>query len=133
MFSEINLKYLGSKILTARTECQLSQRELAKQTNMSTKTLQDIERGCKNPTYKALALRFVDFCRMFGRLLSGIPPAHLRLQKFETNHFQVFGGVIMKEFNSNILFLRKFYNLDKNRPGYRLSSPAESSGRGWKA
>lgn len=52
---EIDLKYLGKHILAARTECQLSQRELAKQTNMSAKTLQDIEKGYKNPTYKTLA------------------------------------------------------------------------------
>ena len=38
----------------------------------------------------------------------------------------------MKEFNRYDLFSRKFYNLDTNCPGYRLSSPAESSGGGWK-
>ena len=52
---EIDLKYLGGKILTARTDRQLSQKELAKQTNISAKTLQDIEKGRKNPTYKTLA------------------------------------------------------------------------------
>lgn len=55
MLLEFDLKYLGNKILAARTDCQLSQRELARQTKMSVKTLQDIEKGCKNPTYRTLA------------------------------------------------------------------------------
>ena len=52
---KVNLEHLGNQIRSARMEGRLSQRELAKQTNISTKTLQDIEKGRKNPTYETLA------------------------------------------------------------------------------
>lgn len=80
---EIDLKYLGKQILVARTECQLSQKELAKQTNMSAKTLQDIEKGCKNPTYKTLA-------RLIARLgiyADSLFPSKSSIEDEELQHF----------------------------------------------
>lgn len=52
---EVDLKYLGGKILSARQDCDLTQKELAVQTRLAVKTIQDIEKGCKNPTYDTLA------------------------------------------------------------------------------
>lgn len=52
---ELNLMLLGSRIREARKECGLTQQELADQTGLAVKTVQDIEKGCKNPTYETLA------------------------------------------------------------------------------
>lgn len=52
---QYNLNDLGNRILIARNACRLSQKELAIQAKISVKTLQDIEKGRKNPTYKTLA------------------------------------------------------------------------------
>lgn len=52
---KIDLRYLGNRILVERKKSHLSQQELANQTRISVKTLQDIEKGRKNPTYKTLA------------------------------------------------------------------------------
>ena len=46
---------LGKCIRNARKECGLTQKELAIQTELSVKTIQDIEKGRKNPTYETLA------------------------------------------------------------------------------
>lgn len=62
---EINLVLLGTRIREARKECSLTQQELASQTGLSVKTVQDIEKGHKNPTYETLA-------RLMGRL--GLSP-----------------------------------------------------------
>lgn len=51
---EVNLEYLGQQILIARKNCDLTQKELAVQTRLSVKTIQDIEKGIKNPTYDTL-------------------------------------------------------------------------------
>lgn len=50
------LLYLGSHIRSARKDCGLTQQELADQTGLAVKTIQDIERGTKNTTYETLSL-----------------------------------------------------------------------------
>nr|WP_300805234.1 helix-turn-helix transcriptional regulator [uncultured Acetatifactor sp.] len=69
---ELNLVLLGKRIRDARKECGLTQKELADQTGLAAKTIQDIENGRKNPTYDTLA-------RLMGRL--GISPDTLFLLK----------------------------------------------------
>ena len=61
----LNLEHLGNLILSARKRCGLTQKELAKQTGLSVKTIQDTEKGHKKPSYKTLV-------RLTERL--GIPP-----------------------------------------------------------
>ena len=46
--------FLGKRIRTARKECHLTQQELADQCGLAVKTIQDIEKGRKNPTYETL-------------------------------------------------------------------------------
>ncbi len=60
-----NLDHLGNLVLSARKRCGLTQKELAKQTGLSVKTIQDTEKGRKRPGYRTLA-------RLTERL--GIPP-----------------------------------------------------------
>lgn len=62
---ELDLVLLGKRIREARKRCGLTQQELADQTGLAVKTVQDIEKGRKNPTYETLA-------RLIGRL--GMPP-----------------------------------------------------------
>lgn len=50
------LLYLGSRIRSARKDCGLTQQELADQTGLAVKTIQDIEGGRKNTTYETLSL-----------------------------------------------------------------------------
>ena len=52
-------KFLGSRIRTARKKCNLTQQKLADQTGLAIKTVQDIEKGKKNPTYETLS-RLID-------------------------------------------------------------------------
>ena len=52
---ELDLILLGSRIREARKECGLTQQELADQTGLAVKTIHDIEKGLKNPTYDTLA------------------------------------------------------------------------------
>ena len=42
---ELNLVLLGKRIRDARKECGLTQKELADQTGLAAKTIQDIENG----------------------------------------------------------------------------------------
>ena len=49
-----NLKFLGRRIREARNACDLTQQELADQTGLSIKTVQDIEAGKKNTSYETL-------------------------------------------------------------------------------
>lgn len=51
----LDLAVLGNRIRDARKECGLTQQELANQTGLAVKTIQDIEKGRKNPTYETLA------------------------------------------------------------------------------
>ena len=62
---ELDLVFLGNRVREARKECGLTQKELADQTGLAVKTVQDIEKGRKNPTYETLT-------RLMGRL--GMPP-----------------------------------------------------------
>lgn len=49
-----NLEYLGRCVFAARQDCGLTQKELAQQTQLTVKTIQNIEKGRKNPTYNTL-------------------------------------------------------------------------------
>lgn len=51
---KLDFMVLGNCILHARKELGLTQKELAAQTGLSIKTVQDIEKGRKNPTYGTL-------------------------------------------------------------------------------
>ena len=50
--------FLGKRIRSARKECQLTQQELADQSGLAVKTIQDIEKGRKNPTSRIVAMSF---------------------------------------------------------------------------
>ena len=52
---ELDLVLLGDRIREARKACGLTHQELADQTGLAVKTVQDIEKGRKNPTYETLA------------------------------------------------------------------------------
>lgn len=62
---EDKLMYLGSRIRSARKDCGLTQQELAEQSGLAVKTVQDVEKGRKNVTYETL-------CQLIERL--GIAP-----------------------------------------------------------
>ena len=53
---EDKFTFLGKRIRSARKDCQLTQQELADQAGLAVKTIQDIEKGRKNPTYETLCL-----------------------------------------------------------------------------
>lgn len=57
--------HLGNLIFSARNRNGLTQKELAQQTGLSIKTIQDVEKGRKYPSYETLA-------RLIARL--EIPP-----------------------------------------------------------
>lgn len=48
--------FLGKRIRSARKDLRLTQQELADQSGLAVKTIQDIEKGRKNPTYETLCL-----------------------------------------------------------------------------
>ena len=50
------LKFLGQRVREARKRCDLTQQELADQTGLAIKTVQDIEAGKKNTSYETLSL-----------------------------------------------------------------------------
>ena len=50
----LDLGHLGNLIFSARKRCGLTQKELAKQTGLSVKTIQDAEKGRKRPNYETL-------------------------------------------------------------------------------
>ena len=50
------LIYLGDCIRSKRKDCNLTQQELADQCGLAVKTIQDIEKGRKNPSYITLSL-----------------------------------------------------------------------------
>jgi len=52
---EDNLTFLGNRIRLERLRCNLTQQELADQSGLAVKTIQDIEKGRKNPTYETLS------------------------------------------------------------------------------
>ncbi len=53
---EDKFTFLGKRIRSARKDCQLTQQELADQAGLAVKTIQDIEKGRKNPSYETLCL-----------------------------------------------------------------------------
>ena len=61
----LNLEHLGNLVFSARKRCGLTQKELAKQTGLSVKTIHNTEKGRKRPSYDT-------FVRLTERL--GIPP-----------------------------------------------------------
>ena len=63
---KLDLSLLGSCIRNARKECGLTQKELANQTGSSVKTIQDVEKGRKSPSYKNTKR---DWCPGWGYLL----------------------------------------------------------------
>lgn len=79
----LDLEYLGNLVFSARKRCGLTQKELAKQTGLSVKTIQDTEKGRKRPNYETLA-------RLSERL--GIPPDALFQSKahISTDEMQPF-------------------------------------------
>ena len=50
------LLFLGSRIRFMRKKCGLTQQALADQCGLAVKTIQDIEKGRKNPSYETLSL-----------------------------------------------------------------------------
>ncbi len=80
---ESNLKFLGRQIISARRACDLTQKELASQTGLSSKTVQAIERGHKNPTYGTL-FRLV---MRLGISPSTLFPTKLTIKDEELQHF----------------------------------------------
>ena len=64
----LDLGHLGNLIFSAIKRCGLTKKELAKQTGLSVKTIQDAEKGRKRPNYETLT-------RLTERL--GIPPDNL--------------------------------------------------------
>lgn len=50
------LIYLGDCIRSKRKDCNLTQQELVDQCGLAVKTIQDIEKGRKNPSYITLSL-----------------------------------------------------------------------------
>ena len=52
---EDSLKFLGRHIRAERVRCNLTQQELADQSGLAVKTVQDIEKGRKNPSYETLS------------------------------------------------------------------------------
>ena len=78
-----DLTLLGFRLRNARKECGLTQKELAKQTGLSVKTIQDIEKGRKSPSYKTVL-------RLMSRL--GVSPntAFLIKEPTSTEKIQFF-------------------------------------------
>lgn len=52
---EDSLEFLGRHIRAERVRCNLTQQELADQSGLAVKTIQDIEKGRKNPSYETLS------------------------------------------------------------------------------
>lgn len=50
------LTHLGNCIRSARLSCHLTQKELAQQTGLATRTIVKIEAGKMNPSYKTLCI-----------------------------------------------------------------------------
>lgn len=85
---EPDLGTLGNHIRNARKACGLTQQELADQTGLAVRTIREIERGHKNPTYETLA-------RLMNRLgmspdvaFNSKPPVPTEEMKEFLNSFQ---------------------------------------------
>lgn len=65
---EDKFTFLGNRIRCTRKNFQLTQQELADQSGLAVKTIQDIEKGRKNPTYETLCL-LIDRLGIFANTL----------------------------------------------------------------
>ena len=85
---EDSLKFLGRHIRAERVRCNLTQQQLADQSGLAVKTVQDIEKGRKNPSYETLS-------RLIERL--GISPNVLfqASNSIEDEELQRFMGKIL--------------------------------------
>lgn len=77
-----NLMYLGSRIRTLRKERGLTQQALADQCGLAVKTIQDIEKGRKNPSYETLFL----LIEWLGISPNSLFPAQYPLENELTEH-----------------------------------------------
>lgn len=75
--SELDLALLGSRIRAVRKDRGLTQQELAHQTGLSVKTVRDIERGRKNPSYETV----IRLLNRLGILLPNKNIGNMVLQK----------------------------------------------------
>lgn len=80
---EIDLKFLGKRIVVARRGCGLTQKELAEQTQLTPKTIQNIEQGKKNPSYETL----VKLVARLGISPNALFPSKIDLEHEELHHF----------------------------------------------
>lgn len=95
------LTYLGSRIRSARKDCGLTQQELADQSGLAVKTIQDVEHGRKNVTYETL-------CQLIERL--GISPN------------SIFPTKMSAEDEAVQRFIGKFQNCNPNNRQILLST-----------
>lgn len=82
-----NLKFLGQRIREARKGCDLTQQELADQTGLSIKTIQDIEAGKKNTTYETL----LSLTARLGITLNTLSPSDSSFDDMKLQH--LFGKI----------------------------------------
>ena len=80
---EDSLKFLGRHIRAERVRCNLTQQELADQSGLAVKTIQDIEKGRKNPSYETLS-RLIERLGISANVLFQVsnPIAEEELQRF---------------------------------------------------
>lgn len=76
------LKFLGQRIREARARCDLTQQELADQTGLSIKTVQDIEAGNKNTSYETLSL----LIKWLGITANSLFPSSVSVDEAELQH-----------------------------------------------
>lgn len=77
-----NLRFLGQRIREARKDCDLTQQELADQTGLSIKTVQDIEAGNKNTSYETLSL----LIKRLGITANSLFPSSVSVDEAELQH-----------------------------------------------
>lgn len=80
---EIDLSFLGKRVALARKDCGLTQQELANQTGLASRTVQAIEKGHKNPTYKTL----LRLAMRLGISPGTLFPAKTAIEDEELQHF----------------------------------------------
>lgn len=79
---EDKLVYLGQRIRNARKNCGLTQQELADQTGLAVRTIQELEKGRKNTTYETLAL----LIERLGISADSLFPAKNSVNDMEVQH-----------------------------------------------
>lgn len=80
---EDSLEFLGRHIRAERVRCNLTQQELADQSGLAVKTIQDIEKGRKNPSYETLS-RLIERLGISANVLFQVSPPIVEeeLQRF---------------------------------------------------